>query len=98
VRAIFVLLLSVASALFAVAGTDGPRQPLTIDISIDKPTHRVGSAVRIEVTLTNTSNRRVLIQERNPATDYEFDVRDERGTAVPETDLGRKLKEPPRFP
>jgi hypothetical protein len=48
--------------------------------------------------LTNTSNRRVLIQERNPATDYQFDVRDDRGTAVPETDLGRKLKEPPVVP
>jgi hypothetical protein len=54
--------------------------------------------VQVQVTLTNTSNRRVLIQERNPATDYAIDVRDGRGAEVPETDFGRKLKEPPAIP
>ena len=54
--------------------------------------------MQVQITLTNTSNRRLLIQERNPATDYQIDVRDERGTAVPETELGRKLKEPPMIP
>lgn len=74
------------------------QRPLSIAISTPQSALKVGSEVRIEVTLTNTSNRRVLIQERNPATDYQIDVRDERGTAVPETDFGRKLKEPPVIP
>ncbi len=74
------------------------QRPLSIAISTPQSALKAGSEVRIEVTLTNTSNRRVLIQERNPATDYEIDVRDQRGTAVPETDLGRKLKEPPVIP
>jgi len=74
------------------------QSPLSIAISTPQSTLKVGSEVRIEVTLTNASSRRVLIQERNPATDYEIDVRDERGTPVPETDLGRKLKEPPVIP
>ena len=93
-----VLLLVAVSALFAVAGAHEPKQSLTVDISTEKPTLKVGSEVRVEVTLTNTSSRPVLIQERNPATDYKIDVRDERGKAVPETDFGRKLKEPPVIP
>lgn len=74
------------------------QRPLSIAISAPQSSLKVGSDVRLEVTLTNTSNRRMLIKERNPATDYEIDIRDERGTAVPGSDFGRKLKEPPVIP
>ena len=84
--------------IVCVTSAQCQRRPLSIVISAPQSVLRVGSEVRLEVTLTNTSSRRMLIQERNSATDYEIDVRDERGTAVPENDYGRKLKEPPVMP
>jgi hypothetical protein len=98
VKAVVGVLLAASCVLSVFGQMRTALAPFTITISADPPVVKAGHDGLIEVTVTNTSKRRLLIQERNPATDYEFDVRDERGNAVPETDLGRKLKEPPTIP
>jgi hypothetical protein len=82
-----VLLLVVASAMFAVAGTHAAKQPLTIDISTDKPTVKAGTSVWIKVHVTNTSKRELdfsatISNLTGADPNYLFSVRDEAGTAV----------------
>ncbi len=83
----FVLLLVVGSAMFAIAGTHAPKQPLTIDISTEKPTVRVGGSVWIKVHVTNTSKRELdfsatVSNMTGADPNYQFTVRDETGNAV----------------
>lgn len=91
----------VATVLFSIVcvmSAHTQQRPLSITISAPQNVIKAGNGVWIEVTITNTSNRELLVQERNPATDYEIDVRDDRGAAVPETDHGPKLREAPMIP
>ena len=97
-KAVVGVLLAASCVLSVFGQMRTALAPFNVTISPETPVVKATHPVIVDVTVTNTSNRRLLIQERNPATDYEFDVRDERGNAVPETDLGRKLKEPPTIP
>lgn len=53
----------------------------------------VGAPVFVLVMMINKTNRTVHYALRNPAFDYQMDVRDTSGRPVPETESFRKLKE-----
>ena len=54
---------------------------------------RVGTPVFVIVTMVNNSRHIVHYSLTDPAWDYEMDVRDSSGVAVPETEHLHKLKE-----
>lgn len=54
---------------------------------------KVDAPAFVLVTMINNTNRTVHYSLRNPAFDYEMDVRDASGTPVPETEWFHKLKQ-----
>jgi len=83
----FSLLLAVASAAFAVAGTRSPKQPLTIEIASDQSAVKAGSAVWIKVHTTNISKREIdfsasISNMTGADPNFIFNVRDEAGNTV----------------
>jgi hypothetical protein len=73
------------------------KAPFSISISTPASVVTAGSDVIVNIALTNTSDREIILQNtmvsRNAAEfDYWIDVRDEKGKAAPQTKYGIKLK------
>lgn len=59
-----------------------------------KPVFQNGSEVQIFVALTNWSEAPVYVPRRGPVFGYEYEVRDEDGRLLPETQYFYRLKHP----
>jgi hypothetical protein len=82
-------------SLFGLAVVSGNTSRL-FSLTI-RPVHDVataGSQIRLQVVLTNTSDHDIGILKSAPESDYIVDVRDSRGNVAPDTDFGRKQKDP----
>lgn len=67
-------------------------QPLSLSISAAEHSVRIGMEVTVSAKLTNVSDYSVTFFDSNPSCDYAVEVRDEKGTPVPETTYKRQLK------
>jgi len=80
------------SALLLIAA--GPAQsssaPFSLTIAAVQTEVRAGSEVRLDLTITNNSNRMVMIALTTPMCDYEVEVRDSAGNLAPDTELKSK--------
>lgn len=86
-------------ALFGVAAaitakSDKASLPFSLMIRPLQNVAKVGSQIRVQVVLTNTSDHEIGILKSAPEVDYLVEVRDTRGRMAPDTDFGRKQKDP----
>ena len=82
--------------LMSSIGTSSPRHqhPFSLFIRAVAPTVKIGSEVRIDVTLRNITNHEIGILSSDPESEYMVEVRDDQGRMAPESDFNRKLKAP----
>lgn len=76
------LLVSVFAATLLSAN---PKPPLSVVISPLSQTVKSGADVRLNVTLTNTSEHELNFSDRNPVCDYPIKIRDPGGSQPQET-------------
>jgi hypothetical protein len=68
-----------------------PQWPFSLTISSPQTSFKSGSRVWVKLIMTNTSKRAITLEDANPACDYQLDVRDANGNAVPDTEFKTKL-------
>ena len=61
--------------------------PVLLTLAAPQPEIKKGSEVRVEVTITNNSNRPITLEITSPLCDYEVEVRDGGGNLAPDTDI-----------
>ena len=61
--------------------------PLVLTLTAPQTAIKRGSEVRVEVTITNNSNRPITLEITSPLCDYEVEVRDSTGNLAPDTDV-----------
>ena len=61
--------------------------PAQLTLTAPQTEVKRGSEVRVEVTITNNSNRPITIELTSPLCDYEVEVRDSAGNLAPDTDV-----------
>ncbi len=66
------------------------RQPFSITISSTQGTVKAGEDVRVKITVTNTTDQPITLEETNHVCDYVVEVRDETGKVVPDTQFKRQ--------
>jgi uncharacterized protein (DUF58 family) len=78
-----------------VTGNSGTTiRPFSLTIRLLQNVAKVGSEIRVQVVLTNTSDHEIGILKSAPEADYIVEVRDTRGKMAPDTDFRRKQKDP----
>jgi hypothetical protein len=88
----FVVLSSlVAWVLFLMlqSSANGAKDPFSVVVVAQWPSEKVGSDLTVLATITNTSSKKITINDRQPYCDYRIDIHDEVGN-VPPTDKWRK--------
>ena len=88
----FVVLSSlVAWVLFLMlqSSANGAKDPFSVVVAAQWPSEKVGSDLTVLATITNTSSKKITINDRQPYCDYRIDIHDEVGN-VPPTDKWRK--------
>lgn len=73
------------SFLAATLVSADPKPPLSVVTSPLSQTVKRGADVRLNVTLTNTSEHELSFSDRNPFCDYPIKIRDSGGSQAPET-------------
>ena len=79
----FAVLLAVFAASRTaelLAQTDSARSPITVAATARRPTVKAGEDVKVEIDITNGSDKDIFYSPLGPVT---FDVRNARGEAVP---------------
>lgn len=90
VSAVLIVWVGIATA---ASDTSGPTQaPLSINITAADDTVAAGSEVRIEVALTNNSDKTIILMVTG-VPPYMVEVRGSDGNRSPETEQGRELRE-----
>ena len=79
---------------FATVCASHAQAAYTLTISADRDVFTTNSTVPINITLTNTSQKALVVDSTNPYYNYSVEVR-EKGTGklVQDTDLGRRIRE-----
>ncbi len=90
-------LLIVVTATECLAQKSSGQQPFTLTIAVDQTTIKVGSQIRLRITLTNTSGQDLLIGRGNgdaraAEAGYRIEVLNEKGKNPPETKYQRVIK------
>jgi hypothetical protein len=62
------------------------RAPFLLTVAVARTELKRGSEVRVDLTLTNNSNRAITIELTSPFCDYAVEVRDSAGNMVPDTE------------
>lgn len=92
-------LVPIIAAAAATAQTTQPTISLTIKAEQDVV--QAGSAVKVQITITNVSKQKIGVQrERNPGHGeifHEFDIRDADGNPAPESNYQKRLRANPPF-
>ncbi len=84
---VLVITVCIACSLLPMgSGLASTSSPLMLHLGAPHEVSR-GSEVRVEVTLTNNSNRVIALELTSPFCDYEVEVRDSSGGLVPDTDF-----------
>lgn len=79
-------------------GQESSKDPLTITIKAREERNHVGSPISIQVTITNTSNRRLYFTNDDPNSvsgyrpQVTLDVRDGDGQQATLSDLGKRMR------
>jgi hypothetical protein len=82
-------------SLFGLAVVSGSNtHPFSLTIRLLHDIAKAGSQIRVEVVLTNTSDHEIGILKSAPEADYMVEVRDANGNMAPDTDFGRRQKDP----
>jgi hypothetical protein len=79
-------------AAFALSPTQGANTPFTLTLEAEENPIKVGSEVKVDITLRNSSNHAIDVGLGWSEADYALDVRDSQNRILPETEFARKLK------
>jgi hypothetical protein len=94
--AVLALLVVATVARCPAQGPNG-KQPFTLAIRVDQLTFKIGSQIRLRITLTNTSGQDLPIgrakgDAQAEEVGYRIEVLDEEGKNAPETKFQRVIK------
>jgi hypothetical protein len=84
--------LIVSVILFGTLSAIGAESPFEIAISADQDTVKSGNSLVITITVTNTSDHDITLDDTSPHCDYAVSVWDSSGKAAQETPMGRTMK------
>jgi hypothetical protein len=79
--------------IFGVSPSQGAQRPFSIVITAAQATVKVGSEVRVDVQLKNTSDVDIVFGDLSRSI-YDMDVRNSKGEQAPETERMRKIHTP----
>jgi hypothetical protein len=80
-------------AIFSASHSQGAQQPFSIVITAAQATVKVGSEVRVDIQVKNTSDANIMLDSLGSPS-YDMDVRDSKGQQAPETERMRKIHAP----
>jgi len=83
--------LWIVLAILPLAGPSTSKEPFSLLIGAVQGKLPPGSQVELKLTLTNTSDREIIVRDTNRWCDYLLEVRDGEGQLVPETEYKRDL-------
>lgn len=96
------ILLAVASAGVSAGVGQPVRSPFSLTISTPTTTVKSGSEVRINITMSNTSNQKILLFRAKGDDSGEFNndlqILDDKANSAPVTEYRRRLKGEPGRP
>ncbi len=85
--------LILSLVIFDVSLSPGAQQPFSIVITTAQVTVKVGSEVRVDIQVKNSSDANIMLDSPGSPS-YDMDVRDSKGEQAPETELMRKIHAP----
>ncbi len=87
------MLIRLGAILFLLSTgvAQSPQAPFSLTITTSQTENKTGSEVRVTVTLTNTSNRQIMIGVTSGMCDYSVEVRDRGDKLAPATKYKRAI-------
>jgi hypothetical protein len=82
----------VALAVCAASSTQSSTPPFALMLEAEENPVKAGSEVKVDITLSNSSNRAMHMSYGLTESDYAFEVRDSQNRIPPETEFARKAK------
>ena len=90
--ALMSFLLISALLLLPQGSAQPPNDPFSVIIAAQWPREKVGSDLPVNVTITNTSTKRITIIDTRRFCDYDVDIRDGAGDVPPTGKWRQKIK------
>jgi hypothetical protein len=86
------VLILITLAVCAASSTQSATPPFALTLEAEENPVKAGSEVRVDITLSNSSNRAMHISYGASEVDYAFEVRDSQNRIPLETEFARKSK------
>jgi hypothetical protein len=86
------VLILITLAVCAASFTESSTPPFALTLDAEENPVKVGSEVKVDIMLTNSSNRAMHMSYGLTESDYAFEVRDSQNRVPPETEFARKSK------
>jgi hypothetical protein len=84
------VLILITLAVCAASFTESSTPPFALTLDAEENPVKVGSEVKVDIMLTNSSNRAMHMSYGLTESDYAFEVRDSQNRVPPETEFARK--------
>jgi hypothetical protein len=85
-------LILITLAVCAATSTQSLAPPFALTLEAEENPVKAGSEVKVDITLSNSSNRAMHISYGLSEVDYAFEVRDSQNRIPPETEFAQKSK------
>ena len=86
------VLILITLAVCAASSTQSSTPPFALILEAEENPVKAGSEVKVDITLSNSSNRAMHMSYGLTESDYAFEVRDSQNRIPPETEFARKSK------
>jgi hypothetical protein len=86
------VLILITLAMCAASSTQSSTPPFALMLEAEGNPVKAGSEVKVDITLSNSSNRAMHVSYGLTESDYAFEVRDSQNRIPPETEFARKSK------
>jgi hypothetical protein len=86
------VLILITLAMWAASSTQSSTPPFALMLEAEENPVKAGSEVKVDITLSNSSNRAMHVSYGSTESDYAFEVRDSQNRIPPETEFARKSK------
>jgi hypothetical protein len=86
--------ITLMAATSLAIGQSQQGAPFSLTLQAVQSTVQLGSPILVELTTTNNLSQPLKLGKSNPGSEYQIDVRDERGQVVAQTELYKQLQNP----